>query len=76
MISDATKPRISFSLRLQPFNSSVGQREGCGFFVGNVFVRRRHSRSFDRIKGPWNVGRFSSSILARSPIDSRSAFSS
>jgi hypothetical protein len=35
-----------------------------------------YSRSFDRIKGLWNVPRFSSSILARSPIDSRSAFSS
>jgi hypothetical protein len=43
---------------------------------GMFFVRWRHSRSFDRIKGLWNVARFSSSILARSPIDSRSAFSS
>jgi hypothetical protein len=36
VISDATKPRISFSLCLQPFNSSIGQRGGYGFFVANV----------------------------------------
>jgi hypothetical protein len=76
VISDATKPRISFSLRLQPFNSSIGQRGGYGFLSGIFFVCWRYSRSFDRIKGLWNVARFSSSILARFLIDSRSAFSS
>lgn len=51
MISDATKPRISFSLRRQPFNSSIGQRRGYGFLSGMFFVCWRYSRSFDRIKG-------------------------
>ena len=54
VISDATKPRISFSLRLQPFNSSIGQRGGYGFLSGMFFVCWRYSRSFDRIKGLWN----------------------
>jgi hypothetical protein len=58
VISDATKPRISFSLRLQPFNSSIGQRGGYGFLSGMFFVCWRYSRSFDRIKGLWNVARF------------------
>jgi hypothetical protein len=53
VISDATKPRISFSLRLQPFNRSIDQRE-LRFFVRKCsFVRWRHSRSYDRIKGLW-----------------------
>jgi hypothetical protein len=76
VISDAAKPRISFSLRLQPFNSSIGQRGGCGFLSGMFFIRWRRNRSFDRIKCLRNVARFRSSILRRSPIDSRSAFSS
>jgi hypothetical protein len=46
-------------------------------FLSRVFfIRRRLSRSFDRIEFLRNVARFRSSILARSPIGSGSAFSS
>jgi hypothetical protein len=47
-----------------------------GFLSRMFFVRWRHSRSFDRIKGLWNIPRFNSSILTRSPIDSRSTLAS
>jgi hypothetical protein len=65
-----------FPFGFSPSTAASASGEVAVFCTGMFFVRWRHSRSFDRIKGPWNVARFSSSILARSPIDSGSAFSS